>query len=302
MSLINPEKIKVLAGIVLYNPDIERLRENIQAIKPQVDAVLLIENGSKSLEYREQLKDFSDVLYIKNSGSMGIAYALNQILGYAYSHGYEWAITLDQDSVVTPGMIEVYKQEANENMGILGCWIDDRNYKDDMGVEWGLAHGTVKLKWVITSAAFTNVKAWKECGGYDTSMFIDWVDWDISEAMKDAGYDTYKTYKTKLVHELGNKTRLVRVRYHIMQIMNSTTFRYYHSYRNRIYMSRKYKRISLYGEIKENLFKLYVVLRYEEFSWRQIKTFIKGIYDGFRMKVQYQFITEDFLHLEAEKI
>ena len=227
MSLINPEKIKVLAGIVLYNPDIERLRENIQAIKPQVDAVLLIENGSKSLDYREQLKDFSDVLYIKNSGSMGIAYALNQILGYAYSHGYEWAITLDQDSVVTSGMIEVYKHEVKEDTGILGCWIDDRNYKDKLGVEWGLAHGTFTTNWVITSASFTNVKSWKACGGFDTSMFIDWVDWDICEAMKDAGYKIYKTYKTKLVHELGNKTRIVKVRYHIMQIKNEKRFMTY---------------------------------------------------------------------------
>ena len=30
-------KIKTLAGIVLLNPEIGRLRENIDAIKPQVD-------------------------------------------------------------------------------------------------------------------------------------------------------------------------------------------------------------------------------------------------------------------------
>ena len=44
-------------GIVLYNPDIPRLRENISAIKPQVDKVVLIENGSKDTSY---LKEFED--------------------------------------------------------------------------------------------------------------------------------------------------------------------------------------------------------------------------------------------------
>lgn len=294
--------VKVLAGIVLYNPDIKRLQENIEAIHQQVDTVILIENGSLDLSYRSLLKDYTDVVFVKNSKSMGIAYALNQILGYAYSHGYKWALTLDQDSVAIQGMIDVYKQEVNNKTGILGCWIYDRNYKDDIGAKWGIAHGTFEIDWVISSASFTNVDAWKKCGGFDTSMFIDWVDWDISEAMRDAGYKTYKTYKTKLIHELGNKTSLVKVRHHIMQIMNSTPFRYYHSYRNRIYMARKYKRISLKGEIKENLFKLYVVLKYEEFSWRQIKIFIKGMIDGFRMSITYNSITEDFLHIEGEHI
>lgn len=300
MSLINPEKIKVLAGIVLYNPDVERLRENIQAIKPQVDAVLLIENGSKSLDYREQLKDFSDVLYIKNSGSMGIAYALNQILGYAYSHGYEWVITLDQDSVVTPGMIEVYKQEANENMGILGCWIDDRNYKRDES--WGISKGTFETNWVITSAAFTNVKAWKDCGGFDTSMFIDWVDWDICESMRLAGYKIMKTYKTKLLHENGEGTYLVMVRKHEIQILNRPSFRYYYNFRNQVYMARKYSHLSLAHETYELLFKLYAVLRYEKHRCSNFCAMIKGYFAGFYPKVQYQFITEDFLHLEAGKI
>ena len=42
--------MKTLAGIVLYNPDIERLRENIAAIAPQVDTLLFIDNAS---EYNE---------------------------------------------------------------------------------------------------------------------------------------------------------------------------------------------------------------------------------------------------------
>ena len=41
--------LKVLAGIVLYNPDLERLSENVSAIIPQVDILLLVDNKSNNI-------------------------------------------------------------------------------------------------------------------------------------------------------------------------------------------------------------------------------------------------------------
>ena len=38
--------MKYIAGIVLYNPDLGRLKENIESICKQVDKVILIDNGS----------------------------------------------------------------------------------------------------------------------------------------------------------------------------------------------------------------------------------------------------------------
>jgi rhamnosyltransferase len=41
--------MKTLAAIVLFNPEIERLNQNIEAIFNQVDDVVLIDNGSSNL-------------------------------------------------------------------------------------------------------------------------------------------------------------------------------------------------------------------------------------------------------------
>ena len=41
---------KTMAGIVLFNPDLERLNENISAVITQVDNVLLVDNNSNNLE------------------------------------------------------------------------------------------------------------------------------------------------------------------------------------------------------------------------------------------------------------
>lgn len=291
---------KTLAGIVLYNPDISRLRENINAIRNQVDCLLLIENGSFNLSYLDKLKDFDNLILIKNKKSMGIAYALNQILGYAFSHGYQWVLTLDQDSVCEPNIINCYKQIADDSIGIIGCWIDDRNYKRDES--WGIAKGTFETDWVITSAAFTNVEAWKKCGGYDTPMFIDWVDWDICEAMRVAGFKILKTYKTKLIHENGEGTYLVKVRNHEMQVMNRPAFRYYYNFRNQVYMARKYKHLSIFHETYELVFKFFTVLKYENHKMQNLFAMLKGFCAGFLIKVKYNHINDEFLNLEGDYI
>ena len=182
---------------------------------------------------------------------------------------------------------------ANDKIGILGCWIHDRGYQIDES--WGIKNGTFETDWVITSAAFTNVKAWKDCGGFDNGMFIEWVDWDICEAMRKNGYKIMKTYKTKLIHELGHGTRLVMVRHHQMQVMNHKPIRYYYSTRNRIYMARKYKHIGLWEQLKEIGFKLYTVERYERNKLQNLVAIIKGTIAGFFLNVKYNNIKEDFL-------
>lgn len=288
--------MKTIAGIVLYNPDIARLRENIEAINPQVDEILMVDNGSIKNSYHGIFDTYKGITIIKNDINQGIAYALNQICGYAYTHGFDWVLTLDQDSVATPGMVDVYRSIANDKIGILGCWIHDRGYQIDES--WGIEHETFETDWVITSAAFTNVKAWKDCGGFDNGMFIDYVDWDICESMRKAGYKIMKTYKTKLIHELGHNTRLVMVRYHVMQVMNHKPIRYYYSVRNRIYMARKYKHIGLWEQLKEIGFKLYTVEKYERNKLQNFVAIIKGTIAGFFQKVEYNNIREEFLKYE----
>lgn len=285
--------MKIIAGIVLYNPNTQRLKENIEAIISQVDGIVIVDNGSTESLYNNILETFDHISYIRNEKNMGIAYALNQICGYAYTHGFDWVLTLDQDSIATPGMVDVYRSIANDKIGILGCWIHDRGYQIDES--WGIEHETFETDWVITSAAFTNINAWKSCGGFDNGMFIEWVDWDICESMRKAGYKIMKTYKTKLIHELGHGTRLVMVRHHQMQVMNHKPFRYYYSARNRIYMARKYKHIGMREQLREIGFKLYTVERYEANKLKNLWAILRGTIAGFFPKVKYDNIKEEFV-------
>lgn len=83
--------MKYIAGIVLYNPDLGRLKENIESICKQVDKVILIDNGSDNIrEIEDLIKEYLNCILLKNGENMGIAYALNQILKYAYENDVKW--------------------------------------------------------------------------------------------------------------------------------------------------------------------------------------------------------------------
>ncbi len=297
---INRNEMKVLAGIVLYNPEPIRLKENIDAIHQQVDTVLLIENGSTNKDYKVHLTGYDNILYIDNHASMGIAYALNQICGYAYTHGYEWALTLDQDSVATPGMVDTYKGIAKDNIGIIGCYIEDRNYKEPNQERY---EGTFGVPWVITSASFTNVKAWKKCGGFDNEMFIDFVDTDICYSMRNAGYKILITFHTKLIHELGINTTIKHIPLiKRIQVENHNSVRKYYRERNLIYLTRKYKDYSIISTLKTTLKDIAAVVLYEHNKLPKLWAMAKGLCNGIFMKPKFEHITQEFLSLEVEEL
>ena len=155
--------MKTLAGIVLYNPDIQRLKENISAIRNQVDQIVFVDNGSTAPEQYQFLLDASDII-IRNIKNEGIAAALNKILQYAKEHQFDWFITLDQDSVCKEGLIAKYSKYIElPAVGILTCNIIDRNF----GIANTIDKEYYEINNCITSASFCNTAVLAAIGGFD---------------------------------------------------------------------------------------------------------------------------------------
>lgn len=227
----------VLAGIVLFNPDLERLQENISSILPQVDRVLCIDNGSDNiLEIKSSLPEC--VKYIENGHNKGIAAALNQILNYAISKGFDWFISLDQDSVCNEGLIESYmKNTSLPSVAILTCIIVDRNFESKP--KYNPKDKPIEIDQCITSASFCNTKAVDLVGGFDEKMFIDTVDFDICVNLRIHEYKIYRIAFIGLLHEVGHG-RNVRLLGKRRVIFNHSVLRNYYIARNHFYMAQKY--------------------------------------------------------------
>ena len=116
--------METLAGITLYEPDVHRLLENIDAVLPQVDKLICVDNGSKNIaEIKDRIHwKYPEVEIIENGENLGIARALNQMFEYAEAHVYDWVLTLDQDSVCPENLMEEYKKLGYEvKMTVKGC-------------------------------------------------------------------------------------------------------------------------------------------------------------------------------------
>lgn len=281
-----PYKVKdVLAGIVTYNPDINRLMSNIQAVINQVNEIVIVDNGSKNIKEIENTIP-NDIKLIKWNNNKGIAPALREIMDYAISSCYSWVLTIDQDSIVQAGLIDEYLKYANRktcgNVGLFTCLIKDRNFKDK---KHEIQKKNVeRVDSCITSAAFCSVEKYKTIDGYDSSFFIDCVDFDICYQLRDAGYDVCRVKFTGLLHEVGHGENRKFLIWTIV-VYHHNEKRIYTLTRNGVYLWKKHPKIyGFHRMVKKHLAILVRILLYEERKIEKLKCFCRGIKDGFRRK------------------
>lgn len=160
----------IAAGIVLYNPDINRLKENISSIIVQCDHVYLIDNGSANFDEVDVLiEKFNQekVSIIRNDSNRGIATALNQLCENAKAEGFSWLVTLDQDSVSPSNMVEEYKKHTDKQEAAMFCpLVYDRNKNASIGT---YDSETLEVDECITSGAMIRLDVWQELNGFDES-------------------------------------------------------------------------------------------------------------------------------------
>lgn len=279
--------MKILAGITLFEPDIKRLDENLKAILSQVDEVVCIENGSKNVEVIEKFinEKYPEVVLIKNQSNLGIAKALNQIFSYGKNEGYEWVLTLDQDSISPSGMIEEYMYvlskaaEENIQVGIVSPVVVDRNFDIEIH-EKSNANRCEVIDKCITSASFTSVKAWEEVGGFWEYLFIDFVDHDFCAKCQKAQIIILQANRVQLLHELGNGVHHKFLGRRVTAL-NHSAFRKYYMVRNWLIYMHVHKNVIDYKSVRNSYCFFYLkTLLFEKQKIKKMQQMLKGRKDG----------------------
>ena len=228
----------ISAGIVLFNPDINRLKENISAVIVQCTHIYLVDNGSSNIdEVLESLRRYNHtkISIIRNEVNQGMARALKQLTKAALQDGFDWILTLDQDSVSPSNITEEFiKYASYQDTGMLCPVICDRN--KEVVVE--AKDGYKEIDECITSGSLLSIKAWSKIGGFDESMFIDGVDFDICYRLREFGYKILQVQSVVLLHELGH-IEYHRFLFWRVLVKNHSAFRKFYIARNTVYLARK---------------------------------------------------------------
>lgn len=287
------------AGIVLYNPDLKRLSENINSIYNQVDNIIIVDNGSKNFnDFFELYKRNKKVQIIKNNKNKGIATALNQLAKVGMDLGYEWILFLDQDSICDTNLMKEYAKYLNiKNLALLCPYIIDINKMTlDEYNKMDLPEISY-LKWAITSASLVKIDTLFKLGGFDEYLFIDGVDIEYSKRLSINNYKQIRINKTYLLQEVGNAEVLKLKRPHMdmsgkwswkpFYRSNHSLMRRYYMARNEIIIAKKYKK---YGKYYRNISIVLLLnisrIIIEKNKFKVMKSVLKGLKDGFKYPVK----------------
>lgn len=296
--------MKIAAGIVLYNPEINRFKPCIDSLIQQVDKIYVFDNS----ENAEQLSQDAKIVYITEHKNLGIAYALNRIMENAHADGFDWIITMDQDSIIPNVMVDEYKKAIrnNENLGIVCPQVID-NRRGYMEIKKESLQEFVDF--CITSASCTSIEAWEKIGKFDEWLFIDLVDNEFCRRLVLSGYKILRLNDIVLNQEFGKiipkSERSQKFWIAVSKLLHNQNFakfsyrkfvspmRVYYTCRNIIYVNKK---LGNYGPLgyKENYncngyfgfvisFIVPSVLRAQD-KVKVIKAIINGTRDGVKSK------------------
>lgn len=289
----------VMAGIVLYNPDIKLLKNNIDTIVNQVDCMFLYDNASNNYgEIRLLLKEYPNIVYKRGEKNEGIAKGLNEILQYAESKSYEWYLTLDQDSICAANLVDEYRKFAsNPEIGLI-CPVIMNNgkltfeqYKEKYKTEFDYIEKPIDC---ITSACLNKTKLVKQIGGYPEDYFIDYVDVDLNCRVMQSGHKILRANKTYLTQHMGEgrKIKSFTKIYQVTKLdwfrrMQTATvysdLRLYYSARNSLIVHRKYSNAGFrVSPVFMTLLFCYFTVTYpmNRSRVKMWKSIIKGFSDG----------------------
>lgn len=299
----------IIATIITYNPVLTRLNHNIISLaNNNIQEILIVDNNSKNLEEIVALIDNNTnakISLIRNQINEGIGKALNQAVIYAGQHGYQWLLTLDQDSIcdvnyISPMLLDLLLDDVgivyptvidkrqinieNKNKNLLESWTC--NFK--LRICNFLCN--TKIDTPITSGSLMNVRALNQVGRYDEYMFIDGVDFDIALKLQKAHYRIVHSRTSILEHQLGNPCtrKLWRV---TINASGHSQKRVYYMTRNACYLLRRYRLFALKWCIANlgrailcGLKNAIVSQRYKDYFYAMYR----GIIDGRKTKIYFR--------------
>lgn len=278
--------MRICAGIITYNPTLTDVSTCLEALCNQVERVIIVDNASKNVKsLQEVVSKYANVTLVKNSQNIGFAKALTQVFEWAKSQGFNWVLTLNDDSVVPSNMISEYKKIL-ENQGSL---VNQKNAKNSKiaivcsllknRLDGTILHSKCHEDECITSGSLTSVEAWAKIGGFDEWLEIDGVDFDFSRRLARAGWKIVECQNVIMEHQIG-KARSINLIIKHPIVWNHNANRKYYIARNMQVVDYKMGTYSYAKSLRAVVRDMIFVALWEKNKFAKIRAMIRGFKDG----------------------
>lgn len=280
----------ILAVITTFNPDIELLERNLKSVIPQVGKVLVFDNNSNNRDSVIELCNSYGVELKLNTENQGVAGPLHDGVLYALNNGFQYILTLDQDSVLSPNAVSILYGTINsfDRVAMAGCNTYSDQSKTDR--KFGEENGKVVFEDVlITSGTLAKVKTLYEEGNYNKCLFIDHVDHEICYRLASKGYRFLVCVDALMEHHFGEKTER-KFLFKKIALIEYSSNRLYYFFRNSYYLGKIYPEVEIFkyhSKLKTAIKKILIVLFLENNKIAKIKAVFRGRKDGEKMYKEY---------------
>ena len=238
-----PSRQNVCAVVVTYNPE-PGLAGRLRPLLEQVGHAVVVDNASAEPAAAELAALGDRVTLQANASNVGLATALNQAVALAVARGAAWVMTLDDDSIVHPGMLAAYREAlaqapAGQRVAAVGANYWDLN-RQRVGVHpYYRRFGVRQTTTLIQSGSLLSTQAYREAGPFRDDLFIDWIDFEYGLRLERAGFVSLQTSAVLLDHSLGKP---VLHRFPVRKLCNHhSPARLYFWVRNRSVVLREYR-------------------------------------------------------------
>lgn len=270
--------MKLAAVVIWYNPkSFEESTKKVLSYSPCAEKVYIVDNSS--VDNSALTKEIPNAVYIPNLKNLGIAEAQNIGCQRALEDGFEWAMTMDQDSSFDSGVLEKYielsenhtKEDQKSASFSLSMKDDSKNIlplsvqakkklKAFLIKHLNFSFPPPKEREPIdhpdrcyASGNIINLLVWSRIGKFDSSLFIDEVDFDFCIRLLLNGYIITRFNTISLNHKLGNRkiTLFPKCSYH-------TGKRLFFIIRNKLIENKRYgTAIKLEHDYRKEIFQYF---------------------------------------------
>ncbi len=190
--------VKIAAVVILYYPP-STIIKNIMSYVNEVEELYIMDNSPHAnTTITTELSNYN-IFYIHDGENKGIAARLNSAAKMAYDKGFQWLLTMDQDSYFTFGAVKKYK-----------AYIHDFNNKETVaafGASFSNTENTTtiyqEVSLLITSGSIINLNVLNTIGNFDENLFIDEVDSEYCYRSRINQFKLIECATIQLQHQLG---------------------------------------------------------------------------------------------------
>ena len=218
-------------AVIIYFPDGDIIGRCIEYKKTYGFELVVWDNTPNGLKCKKEINRLIDegIVVLGGVENVGLGESINELCEWAILHGYQWMLTLDQDSFLEKLDIARFETIDKDDL----AWIGVRQQSKRLqlsGNYFSIQSGSIVSPHILSSV-----------GGLKSDMFIDHLDHEICLRLQKNNYSVLCEDIVRIKHSVGERKEMLGLSY---SVHNLNRFRYF--VRNGFYCVKRYPEYSLY--------------------------------------------------------